>query len=63
MLYCRYYYNQFVMVIFIMHKYFTTNFTIMRRTRELFMTGLQIELHKIFFCTPKPRGRNVLQRV
>jgi hypothetical protein len=48
-LFSKYYYDQLVMVIFIMHKYFTTNFTIMRRTRELYMTGLQIELRKIFF--------------
>jgi hypothetical protein len=39
-------------VIFIMHKYFTTNFTIMRRTRELHVTSLRMGLHKIF-CTPK----------
>jgi hypothetical protein len=41
-----------------MHKYFTTNFIIMRRIREIHVS----KLYKIC-CTPKPRQRNVVQKV
>jgi hypothetical protein len=33
---------------FIMHKYFSTNFMVLKRTQDLRATGLRIELHKVF---------------
>jgi hypothetical protein len=34
---------------FIMHKSFTTNSMVLRRTRDLHLTGHRIERHKIFY--------------
>jgi hypothetical protein len=39
-------------VKFMIHKYFSTNFMVLRRTQKLHMTDFQIVIHK-FFYTPK----------
>jgi hypothetical protein len=48
------------MVKFIIHKYFVTNFMVLRRIGELHVTDLRIQLRKIF-CTQKRLLRNVLR--
>jgi hypothetical protein len=46
---------------FIVNKYLSTNFTFMRRTEELHVTVLRIELHKVFLYI-KTAAKNVLWR-